>query len=129
MKSFFFVILSIINISQIHSQIVFTNEYQIPFSINPPELLKPPFAMINVSLLPSFVWSNVKDANSYELQVSVDPIFFLVFLDIDNITDTHYQLSSNQHLLPLFIYYWRVRSKNKSGCGNYSSAFQFTTGL
>jgi hypothetical protein len=104
------------------------NEYAGLPKPDPPELLKPIFGEQNILLRPEFLWSSVKGATSYNLQVSPDPVFLINIIDADKITTTYYRATPEQKFFPLLVYFWKVRSKNDSGYGNFSSTFDFMTG-
>jgi len=100
-----------------------TVESQLP---GVPDLISPPDNSVNVSILPTLIWSTPSNANIYRLQISSDPGFSSMVLNDSTITDT-----SNTLLTPLqknTKYYWRVSSKNSAGTSAFSTIWNFTTG-
>jgi hypothetical protein len=88
-----------------------------------PNLLSPNDGNINVPVNGvKLIWSNVTDANRYEIQYDTLPSFSLAF---DTIT------SLLSHGLPNLkyskTYYWRVRAKNDSLTSLWTNASIFTT--
>lgn len=102
----------------------FTCKAQVPDS---PVLSEPPDVDVVVPPTRTLEWSNVNNATSYELQVSLDNSFSsLVTVNPVIVTNNYYQIPSG--LLNNFkSYYWRVRARNSNGAGNYSSPWSFRT--
>jgi hypothetical protein len=67
---------------------------------------------------------SVKEASSYELQISTDSTFFTAVINRTGLTDTTYQLLGLSHKT---IYFWRVRAMNAVGPGSFSPIFSFRT--
>lgn len=90
---------------------------------SPPILISPPNGATNVSLFPTFDWSDVSGATSYRLQVFQGAN---TVLDVSNITQSQYSvitavLTGNTN------YYWRVNATGPSGTSGWSSQWTFTT--
>jgi hypothetical protein len=74
--------------------------------------------------MPVLCWLPVTDAQSYRVQVSTDSLFGSVIFDDSSV------VSDSKQVGPLpygSTYFWRVRAKNISGIGNFSSARSFST--
>lgn len=72
----------------------------------------------------NFLWDVVDNADSYQLQVSVDEDFSTTFYDESDLTD------STQVVEDLSFdtqYYWRVSAANEEGSSDFSDVFTFTT--
>jgi photosystem II stability/assembly factor-like uncharacterized protein len=91
--------------------------------LNPPTLLTPTNGSTNVILSPTLTWNSVSGATAYDLQYSTRPNFSNA-KTISDITTTYKQISG---ISKKITYYWRVRAKNTSQTGNYSSAWKFKT--
>ncbi len=72
----------------------------------------------------AFRWNIQSSILNYQLQVSTSNTFTSFVVDDSTLTDTTSTIS-NLNLNTL--YYWRVRSKNASGWGAYSTTANFTT--
>lgn len=89
-----------------------------------PELLSPannstdhPITSVTLTWVPAL------DATGYVLQVSTDPTFTTVLVEIDT-TSTSYTLTNLQYLTD---YYWRVKGYNAQNTSLFSTAWKFTT--
>ena len=90
----------------------------------PPVLAYPATSPANVPLNPTFAWSPSPYADSYEIQVSLDPTFAQPDIDSSGISDTSFtvaKLWSNR------LYSWRVRGRNTVGYGNWAAGSRFRT--
>jgi subtilisin family serine protease len=91
-----------------------------------PLLATPANNAFNIVNNPTLVWDSNSSVSSYHLQVGNNSIFTNLHLQDSTLTDTSYQLAN----LPEYKkYFWRVRAKNSSGSGNYSSIYNFTTAV
>ncbi len=75
-------------------------------------------------LAPTLKWTSISQANSYDVQVCLDP-------GCTNVVRSKTSLSSNQWdvspaLTPGSTYYWRVRSNSFCGSSSWTSAWSFT---
>ncbi len=88
---------------------------------NAPFLLLPPCYATNVSIYPTFDWSDVSGATYYIFQLSNYPLFdSLIVTDTTPLPLITLQYNS--------VYYWRVKAGNSCGTGNWSPVWAFTTG-
>ncbi len=91
-----------------------------------PILLLPQNEAVNVSLTPLLKWLEDVSVIHYQLQISVDSNFSTTAYD-------HSDLTISQITIPVGTlnnftkYYWRVRTTNSFGTGQYSSVWNFTT--
>ncbi|MCP9234402.1 proprotein convertase P-domain-containing protein [Lewinella sp. JB7] len=72
-----------------------------------------------------FTWAAREGATAYNLQLSTDPTFASRELDLSMITETRLELV--YPLAGTTTYYWRVRSRNACGAGEWSATSTFTT--
>lgn len=89
-----------------------------------PELLSPannstdhPIGSVTLTWVPAL------DATAYVLQVSTDPNFNTILVEIDT-TASSYQLTNLQYLTD---YYWRVKGYNSQNESQFTTAWKFTT--
>jgi len=74
-----------------------------------------------------FIWGSAENAEFYRLQVGTDPAFGTgLVLDDSTLMDTTWTVEGLQEGT---AHYWRVRGKNASGSGPYSSLRSFSTGI
>ncbi|MCF6213752.1 MAG: M12 family metallo-peptidase [Flavobacteriaceae bacterium] len=92
-------------------------------SFNTQTLLTPSNGSIGVSVNPMLTWASESNAKTYDLQVATDMNFSTIISSI-NTGSTNYTLSN---LIEATAYYWRVRSVNPCGTGNFSSTSVFVT--
>lgn len=71
----------------------------------------------------SFLWSTKANALSYDIEVATDYAFTNVIVN-DIVADTIYSIVGLENFKN---YYWRVRSINDGGIGNWSHIFSFRT--
>ena len=93
-------------------------------TFDPLILLAPADNEIDVELTSELSWDIDNNATTYEVEVSKDINFNSI---ISSKTDINNNYFITNVLDPLTTYYWRVRSKNTCGIGNYSSTFSFRT--
>lgn len=74
---------------------------------------------------PTFNWSAVNGASSYQLEISTTSNFAATVQSINNITATSYALTTP--LAENTEYYWRIRASNSCGSGAASSPALFKT--
>jgi hypothetical protein len=91
----------------------------------PPILIAPPDSSINVSLTATMDWSDVSGITSYRLQISTDPSFTTVNINLPGLTSSQYVLSIGQ-LFTSQLYYWRVGAVNSGGT-TWSDIWRFIT--
>jgi subtilisin-like proprotein convertase family protein len=74
----------------------------------------------------TFVWTDIPNANSYDVQISDSPVFE------ESIIDEATDLSGNEFSISVALdentlYYWRIRPKNECGYGEWLPPFAFHT--
>ena len=93
----------------------------------PPTLLSPADNATEVASPVSFLWRAAEGATLYHLQVATSNTFASGLVKNDStLTDTSATVSG---LDGRITYFWRVRTKNASGAGDFSAARQFATAL
>jgi len=92
---------------------------------NAPQLLTPADNSRDVTASPTFTWTSVTNAETYQLQIASDPGFYNVIFNQSGIVGTSFALPMN--LATDTQYYWRVYAENT--CGNMVSnqVFGFRT--
>ncbi len=93
---------------------------------NPPTLISPLDSAVDISLYPTFDWADVAGAIYYRIQISTNPLFSNLVLDVTQMTNSSYTL------LPGVLnyctwYYWRVCAINSNGQGQWSAFRAFKT--
>jgi hypothetical protein len=87
---------------------------------NPPNLIMPLNNATNVSVNTTFDWSDASGATYYIFQLSKYPLFdSLVINDTTPLPPITLQYNTQ--------YYWRMKSGNTCGTGNWSPVWTFTT--
>ncbi|MCZ6703969.1 MAG: aryl-sulfate sulfotransferase [Ignavibacteria bacterium] len=90
-----------------------------------PQLVSPKDnQIVNQDLLLAFEWSPQGFANKFWLQVSTEANFNSTEVDDSSLTDPYDTLAA---LLSDQQYYWRVRSKNSAGWGDWSEVWSFNS--
>jgi hypothetical protein len=89
-----------------------------------PVLSLPSNNATNVSVTPLFVWYRSVNAQTYWLKVGLDTSN--PSINIPNLTDTQYQVSTGNRLANGTLYYWKVGATNLGGT-NWSSVWNFST--
>jgi hypothetical protein len=89
-----------------------------------PSLVLPLDGVINQPVSLSLIWNKGPFASSYYFQLSTDTGFTTAFSADSTLTDT---VKAINGLANNSTYYWRVRAKNNSGTGAWSSRRSFTT--
>lgn len=75
--------------------------------------------------LPDFVWSEVVRASRYQMQLSTSSSYSTTKLDtILGVGNTEFNYAKDT-LSPDSSYFWRVRSENENGWGDWSSSASF----
>ena len=87
-----------------------------------PALILPSNNATEVEQPTFFSWSMVTGASSYDIEISMSTDFSQPFI-VQNVAGTTYQTS----LLNSTTFYWRVKSKNSCGEGDWSVVYKFTT--
>lgn len=89
-------------------------------------LLTPVNGSGGFSVLPVYRWNTKMDADNYEIEVATNPSFSENTLISRNIRTDSF-LVSPSILDKATIHYWRVRSGNQCGYGQWSEIFAFNT--
>ena len=87
--------------------------------------LSPPDGASGLSGLPDFSWTDLPNADHYDIQIAVDPTF-------SDIVDEAYGLGSATYTPALTlsdntVYYWRLRASNACGTGDFRDPASFHT--
>lgn len=101
----------------------FTTELRIPEIPN----WEPCHGQENVTTTPKLVWNASRRAETYHLQLSDDPDFTKMLIDMESIESLEHQVAGE--LMKGTTYYWRVRAGNSSGYSSWSDRRHFTTAL
>jgi hypothetical protein len=99
----------------------------ISFGLTTPNLLSPANGSTNQTLTPTLDWSDVTNATMYKLQISTDSNFSIPIINISNLTNSQYYVSTGI-LASNTKYYWKVKATNNSISSAWSSIWNFTTG-
>ena len=91
---------------------------------NAPLLATPAQGSTNQPVTPTFGWSAVTNATSYDLEVAIDPAFSNIVVSAIGLTGTSY--TPGLALASDAVYYWRVRAINACGI-NTSPIWAFRT--
>ncbi|XWN36898.1 MAG: T9SS type A sorting domain-containing protein [Balneola sp.] len=87
-------------------------------------LLSPVNQQENTNLPVTFVWSSASGATDYRVQFSTDDTF--TFVSDTTTSDTVLTVNS---LSATTTYFWRVKASNAGGSTEWSSPFEFKTGI
>jgi len=90
-----------------------------------PILVYPTNNFLNLKIGDKLRWLHVDKAETYEIQISTDPIFANIVVN-EETEDTTYQIHS---LTYGTRYFWRVRAINKTSISFWSEIHSFTTSL
>jgi hypothetical protein len=100
--------------------------YTIPKKLLPPVLITPENNQQFVNYKPTFDWSNAEFAESYEIQVSDTSDFSNIVYEKNNVAATNITMT-NDTLVYLKDYFWRVRTVNGISKSDWSEIFKFKT--
>jgi hypothetical protein len=92
--------------------------------LNPPTLLLPPNGDTNVSVTPTFDWTDVSGATSYRIEVWTG---LTLIIDVQGLMSSTYSVTSGQ-LSSNTNYYWRAAAVNSSQT-SWSGYWNFKTTL
>jgi len=93
---------------------------------NAPNTISPACGALGQSLTPTLDWSDVPNTWRYGLQLSKNPNFNPLILDLTGIVASQYTISSGI-LQNDSIYFWRVNATNGLGTGSWSQTCWFQT--
>jgi uncharacterized repeat protein (TIGR02543 family) len=97
-----------------------------PDTVGQVTLVYPASGATGVVLPVAFRWNKVTSATNYEFDLSFSSSFATTVASDTTLTDTTKTVSG---LLSDTVYYWRVRAKNSSGWGSYSTVRNFRSGV
>ncbi len=88
-------------------------------------LLAPANGASGLNQTPVLYWQAVSDADVYDVELAVNPVF-------DNVLVSRENILVDSLKIPLLlekgtVYYWRVRPKNECGAGKWVGPFAFAT--
>lgn len=92
-----------------------------------PELVAPANNQFSVSVTPLFDWNESINATSYSLQIATDRYFSNIVYEANELSETELQLSEENSLAELAIYFWRVQAFGEELSSNWSRPFRFIT--
>jgi large repetitive protein len=94
--------------------------------IGTPALTLPVVGSMHIPNTPTLHWTSVRGDPRYRVQLSTDPLFSALALDVTGIIDTFYRTTP---LAGFTRYYWRVSARSGDGMsiGDYASTKYFTT--
>lgn len=99
-------------------------EYPLPFPPGQVHLKKPMDNADDIAEYSRLSWSFTAFAETYELQMSKNRAFDLVEREFTALTTLDKRIAGIE---PGTTYYWKVRAKNSSGVGPWSSSRSFTS--
>jgi hypothetical protein len=91
-----------------------------------PSLLFPANGSQGISLTTTLDWTDVYNASSYGVQVSMNPQFTNNVVNQTNLAASEYTIPVNT-LNPNTVYFWRANAENGMGSGPFSPFWFFTT--
>lgn len=91
-----------------------------------PVLQQPVNNQTEVQVTPLLNWSDVPEAQKYRVQVSAFSNFSVLWLDDSSSSVSELQVP-NGILAYNSLYYWRVKTRNSAGWGEYQTAIRFFT--
>jgi hypothetical protein len=86
-------------------------------------LIAPELAETGVTIIPAFDWSNILDADSYNIQVSTNASFSNLVVN-ETTTESDYTGSNLNYLTQ---YYWRVKAMSETNYSRWTPTWHFTT--
>ncbi|MBM2816158.1 MAG: hypothetical protein HW421_2920 [Ignavibacteria bacterium] len=92
--------------------------------IGPPQPEQPKNSSMGVNIKGLLLWSAVKGAASYNIQLSKDINFDKSIIDVIRIKTLSINYDSLEYNT---VYYWRVSSSDTNGTSQWSKPFSFTT--
>lgn len=93
-----------------------------------PEIPVLEFPLNNAQNIPSNLelkWQGSTNSSRYTLQIAEFNNFASLFINVENITATKYQVAGLKNAQ---VYYWHVMAFNNWGNSNWSQTYSFTTG-
>jgi hypothetical protein len=106
------------NWSQIWS---FSTQISPPFAV---ELINPENNATDIDFAAKFVWKEIPNVLSYEIEIAKDADFLDIVYNNNSIIDTTF--TNQQNIFEAKgVYFWKVRAKNESGSGTWSNIWSF----
>lgn len=94
-------------------------------AVGAPNKLVPFNSQVSLPFEFTFIWNSQASALSYDFELASDNQFTNMVASANIIgSDTSYAITG---LAPFTYYYWRVRTINKGGAGNWGITFKFRT--
>ncbi len=90
-----------------------------------PNLLKPASNSKNGPVFPDFIWSSVTRASRYQMQLSTNSNFSTNKLDTIVVAGKQLIAYTKDTLSKDSVYFWRVRTENEVGWGDWSNSASF----
>jgi|GEM_PF-6381600 len=91
-----------------------------------PKLSQPSNRETVITATPTFLWQYAEDSSGYTLQIDDNEDFSSPEVDRRELNDLFYELSPSEQLTNEQTYFWRVRSYNGYGNGEWSKVWQFS---
>ena len=91
-----------------------------------PTLVSPPNGAIGISLTPTLNWNDIPNAFDYGVQLTNDPNFQSLIINVNGLTSSEYTVPSGI-LDPNTVYFWRANARNGLGTGPFSTIWFFTS--
>lgn len=102
----------------------FSEAYNFKSQKGYPDLTYPANGSTDEQLQFQFLWNEVFNATSYDVQISLNPNFTTLFKIRNGVPTNNWGVNGLQ---PNSVHYWRVRSNNEFGTSPWSPAYSFTT--
>ncbi|MBC8489895.1 MAG: T9SS type A sorting domain-containing protein [Bacteroidetes bacterium] len=91
-----------------------------------PTLISPPNGAIGISLTPTLNWNDIPNAFDYGVQLTNDPNFQSLIINVNGLTSSEYTVPTG--ILDLnTVYFWRANARNGLGTGPFSAIWFFTS--
>ena len=91
-----------------------------------PTLISPPNGAIGISLTPTLNWNDIPNTFDYGVQLTNDPNFQSLIINVNGLTNSEYTVPSG--ILELNkVYFWRANARNGLGTGPFSAIWFFTS--
>lgn len=92
--------------------------------IKSPTLYFPYNYRVNIPVEGELQWVSTPEANSYNLQISKNPEFSILVVNVQGLPRANYEYSNLEHFTD---YYWRVCAINGEDISNWSDVWTFRT--
>lgn len=91
-----------------------------------PTLVSPPNNSTDITTTPTLDWDSIPFAETYRVQLSIDPGFGSFIINIAGLTSSQYNVTGGA-LNNNTTYYWRVSASNQAGTSAFSTVWNFKT--